>query len=308
MIRFNVFRWPVLWVGWALLMMGHAAFAQVDPECDADGDGRVNGYSPDTWSEAQHQVFLLNFYGITMAPTPLHSPAALKPFKLVPSIELGYVPQLGCYARSVFDGTKTEHTNKTPVFPRIRLQLGLPMGFWIGLGGDPPVKLFGVQAGLIDAELGYGHVLKERIEVGARAYILGARVKGDLAGPFEGQTAEDDVYRNTVYGLDVSAGYRIPKGDKLFVPYAGLGITRVIGLMYVGETLPEDFDETDPDQATVPTAGNDEIAKHLYRGPSFELGMQAHIKKLNVSAELVLFPQDLRMYFGPRIAVGYEFF
>jgi len=301
--------WMVVLLVWIGQMFGsHLAYAQLAEGCDDDGDGKVNGYDPSTWDEGLQAANQMNFYGMMMSYSPIQSPAALTAGKLVPKLELSYVPQQDCLERAVFDGQKTENTNKTYVLPRLRVSYGLPFGIYVGLGGVPPVTLFGVQSGMIAAEVGYGSTLREQFELGARAYVLGGRVAGDLAGPLEGQEAVDDVYRNTVYGAEAGIGYRKPIRDGVLVPYVQAGFTRIIALFYVGEKEGEGFDETDPNAATLPTSAEDAVGQELTYRPSMELGVQARVRHYHVGLEVFVAPIESRVFISPRITLGYAFF
>lgn len=296
--------------GLVALLFPSVLEASVDPACDLDADGVVDEYDPALWSEARQQSNMLNFFGMSLSYSPLRAPASLRPARTEARLSLSYVPSLTCLERSVFNGQKTENTNKSPVIPQLRVSVGLPAGFFVGLTGIPPVTMFGVKAGMIGAELGFAHQLASGLQVGIRGTAQGARIEGDLAGPFEGQEAENDIYRASVYALEGMMGQSLaahPLGATL-VPYVGVGYSRVIALMYVGESLPDDFDETDPNQATVPSAGNDAIAQGLYSGLHLQLGLEAERNGVEASVELAVVPLGFRTLISPRLALGYRFF
>lgn len=300
--------WPVRLASLAVFFLIPAtAWSQVAPECDANQDGVVDAYNQVDWSEDRQQANMLNFFAVTLGYSPERSPAPSTGFKVIPQVELGYIPALNCLERSVFNGTKTENTNKSPVYPRLRLRLELPYGLYVGLAGIPPAPVAGVRTGSLGIEAGVGTVVDGHLELGLRTHLSGTRIQGDLAGPFEGQTAVDDVFRSTVYGFEAGAGYRFSLGGQQLTPYAGVGYTRVIALMYVGESLPLDYDEHDPNQASVPEYGDDPIGQALYRGVNVELGVQAHRGPLELAAEAFVVPLGFRLFLSPRLSVGYRF-
>jgi hypothetical protein len=65
--------------------------------------------------------------------------------------ELGGIPSLNERQRTVgFDGTKVEDLNRTPVFGRLRLLVGLPAGFSAEVGWVPPIEIDGSTSNLLD--------------------------------------------------------------------------------------------------------------------------------------------------------------
>lgn len=307
-MRTDLHRWklwkPTLFL--AMTCMAGQALADtsaplVDAECDTNNDGIVDDLPAD-YAEGQQYGNMLNFYAVTMAASPLHAPAPLEAFKLNASLELSYIPQLSCVERAVYSGYKTEHTNKSPVFPRIHVSLGLPYGFYAGLSGLPPVPVAGVSTATLAGELGWGHVLGERFELGARGTILYTHVVGDLAGPLPNESAVDDTFKDVSWAVEGMAGYRIPiKGGRV-TPYLGLGYTQVHAAMHIGE-----------DNADVP-GSQTEIGRMLYWGPQGEVGAQLKYKRLDVALEAFMVPLNLvdpgnpRFFFSPRLSVGYDFF
>lgn len=269
----------------------------IEPECDLDENGVVDGVDFTTYDEDHQYVNMLNFYALSMSYMPLHSPSAAEPFRFTPGLELAVVRQLDCVERAVFEGVKTEHTNRTPIFPRLRFIYGLPLGFYVGLGGIPPLPLFGVQTTVYSGELGFGRVVKKRLEIGARAHVVRAKVVGDIAGALDEAEEVDDVFRAFVYGAEVAAGYRVTVARVRLVPYLGAGYTGVIARMYVGE-----------DGGLVPDGH-----EQLYTGPNFQLGLQVNASRWNMALEGYMVPPNLlthtagNFYFSPRMRVGFDF-
>jgi len=293
----GVGRWCVAVAAGVWMLGAGSAAAQLAQGCDEDGDEVVDGFDEATYDEVQQQMNLINFYGISMAYSPVHSPAPFKALKVVPKLELAYLPQLTCLERTVYYGTKTENTNKSPVVPRIRIEVGSPVGVYGSVAFIPPVKLFGVQTLLLGGELGYGLTLREKLELGVRAHAVYVKVVGDLAGPLEGQEAADDTYTAMVPGADLSAGYRFAAGTGQVVPYLGVGYTAVNASSKIGEDgveLPGEYEEY---QAL------------LYRGINLEVGAQVRLNRFQIGLEAYMVPiPEFRFFFSPRLTVGYEFF
>ena len=289
----------VLLLGMVLGYIPSAYGTLVDPVCDVNGDGMVDDLPAD-YEEPQQYGNLLNFYAVTMGNSPLHSPAPLGPFMLNTSVDVSYIPQLSCQEQAVYAGYKTEPTNKSPAFPRLRANMGLPFGFYVGLSGLPPVPAFGVKTSVVSMELGYGHTFNKRAEVGLRAYGLRGRVVGDLAGPLEGQPAVDDTYRDSMVSLEGMVGYRLSGAGVALTPYVGAGYMQVFPTLYVGE-----------DNVEVPGA-NPDIARLRYRGPAGEVGAQLQAHGINAAAEVYVVPLNIdpgnpRLFVSPRVRIGWDF-
>lgn len=292
-----------------------SAQASVDPACDQDQDGIVDTANTDTWDsdyEAQQYVNMLNFYSVSMNPSALRSPAPFQVLKFNASLEMSSIPALNCLERTVFYGTKTEDTNKTPVLPRLRVSATLPMGFYVGLTGVPPVTIFGVSSGLLSVDLGYGMVVAEKIEVGGRASAFFGRVLGEMAGPVSGLPEDEveDVFRARVITVEASAGYRALTGKLALTPYVNLGFMHVKSWMYVGENwTSKPYDEGDLANADAPKDGD---TSGLYKGVTADLGVAAHFAGLDGALDLNLVPTNLlpgneRFFVSPRLRIGYNF-
>lgn len=87
----------------------------------------------------------MNFAASTFM-TGFGSTPALAPWSWSVGAELAYIPRLSEAQRRVgFNGTKLEDLNKTPVFGRLRLMLGLPGGFGAELGYTPALQINGTE-------------------------------------------------------------------------------------------------------------------------------------------------------------------
>jgi hypothetical protein len=118
-------------------------------------------------------------------------------------------------------------SDRTPIYPRLRFALGLPApeGFRasVGLAYIPPIELREVSShlGALSGELAW---TPGPFALGLRANVLVARSTSPVTDP-----ATRDTLHDVEYGADVSAGYSFPLGVGTLTPYAGAGVTRVIG-------------------------------------------------------------------------------
>jgi len=279
-----------------LTIVAGASAQVIDPACDVNSDGVVDGYNANTYpGETRQYHRMLTFFAFALDSSPMHAPLAYTPQRLNTSVGVKYVPQLSCLERTVFDGTKTERTNKTPVMPELHVGYGLPLGFYVGATGVPPVKLFGVQTLVLGAEAGYGRRLGSNVEVGGRTHVTHARVTGDLVGPMSGleQDAVEDSYRASIFGIEGSVGYGFDIDTVRLVPYAGAGFTGILAYMLIGE-----------DKYEVDESGG-------YYGANFEAGAHARVDRWDMAAEVFMAPnmrdRSARFFASPRLRIGYEF-
>ena len=140
--------------------------------------------------------------------------------------ELDNIPDLNKDQRTVgFDGTKEEDLNKSPIFARARLTVGLPWKVSLVLGYTPPIKIFGVTPHLF--AYGFERPIYERgpYTLGARVYGQVGTVEGAFTCPGEAASEppgspgnpygcdgkSNDKATQDYYGLELSGSYRADK-------------------------------------------------------------------------------------------------
>ena len=123
-----------LWVS-ALLLLARAAFGQTLIEDNQS----VASDSPEGWA--------MRYFAGTTLMTSFGEAARLAPWQWSAALEVGRIPHLSDVQQRVgFGGFKSEDLNKSPVFGRLRLALGLPDDWVAELGYTPPLELAGSQA------------------------------------------------------------------------------------------------------------------------------------------------------------------
>lgn len=101
------------------------------------------------------------------------------------SLEFGSIPQLDEDQQRVgFGGLKDEDLNKSPLFGRVRMRLGLPAGWQLELGWTPPLRIDGARPRDLFA-LGLGRSLAagETWNWSMRLHCQHGRVEGDITCP-----------------------------------------------------------------------------------------------------------------------------
>ena len=120
-----------------------------------------------------------------------------------------------------FNGFKTEDLNKSPVFGRLRLQLGLPADWVAELGYTPPLTVDGVRShDLFALAMGRRVIERGRYTLSVRAFGQYGEVHGDitcpgeLAGipdsarnPYGCQAASHDRIKLNYYGIDLTSAW-----------------------------------------------------------------------------------------------------
>ena len=169
---------------------------------------------PEAWAmQRVAAVTLLTGFGETPAMTPGQWLVAL---------DLGEVPRLSTAQRRVgFNGEKIEDLNKTPVFGRLRLSLGLPAGWVAELGYTPPLASNGARPrNLVALSLGHRMIERGRFTLSGRIFGQHGAVEGDLTcpaelvgvgdlerNPYGCQAASDDRIALNDYGVDLTSGW-----------------------------------------------------------------------------------------------------
>jgi len=156
-------------------------------------------------------------------PVGLGTPSDREPGSIDAGIELGSIPSLSKSERTVgFNGTKEEDLNKSPVFARPRLSIGLPGHFSLVLAYVPPLRVYGLKPNLFAVILERPLLQYNAWRIGARLYAQTGTVEGDFTcsssvankppgspqNPFgcEGKSSDEATQRYA--GFELSASYR----------------------------------------------------------------------------------------------------
>ena len=135
------------------------------------------------------------------------------------ALDLGYIPRLSeAQQRVGFNGIKLEDLNRSPVFGRLRLILGLPGDFVAELGYTPPLSIDGTQP-LDLVALSIGRRLFEHDSFTLSAQLFGqhGRAQGDITCPARLAGIAD--------GQQNPFGCRAPSNDHIKLNYYGAELT-----------------------------------------------------------------------------------
>ncbi|HUL65464.1 MAG TPA: hypothetical protein VLW55_12685 [Burkholderiaceae bacterium] len=177
-------------------------------------DEHLAGDRPEAWA--------MNYFAATTFLTAFGQVSALAPWQWTLAGELGSIPHLSDDQRRIgFDGQKLEDLNKSPVFGRLRLTVGLPYAFVGEMAYTPPLEINGARArNMFDLALGRRLLDHDPWTLSARAFGQIGSVRGDitcpasLAGvtdvtvnPYLCQAPSNDTFGVNYFGGDLTGSW-----------------------------------------------------------------------------------------------------
>jgi hypothetical protein len=167
---------------------------------------------------------LIDIHSLLLDLPPLQSPGALPAGRLGVGLEAVTIPHI--------DGTtggkrQITASDRTPLFPRPRLALGLPApeGFRAQVGASyiPPFAINDVSThyGAAEAAVAWA---PGPLSAGLRGHLLYATSRSPVTDP-----ATRDTLETWEYGADLSAGWRFELPPGALEPYAALGVVHLRG-------------------------------------------------------------------------------
>lgn len=194
MIGMHSMRWPVrMNPRWFVLALSglfcFQAGAQSLPV--SRGDQRVADDSGEAWA--------MRHVGAATLMTGMGALPSLAPGAWAVGAELSQVPHLDQDQQRVgLGGSKQEDLNKSPVFGRARLWLGLPAGLVAEIGYTPPLRIDGTEAeNLFAVAVGRRWMVGGRYGLSLRAHGQHGTARGDITCPAQvvGRTLDDNPFR-----------------------------------------------------------------------------------------------------------------
>lgn len=185
---------------------------------------------------------LLAFFAAPIAFSPAGHAERLAPGAVRLSFDLTYVPKPGAdISRASFCNRKSENTSLSPVFPRPRVAVGLPGGFFLEGSYLPPITVLDATPNLGSVALGWTQTLSgSGAGVGTwltlRTHATFGKVKGPITCSSDalqttssnqqcyGNTPSDDTYEPNMLGGEGMLGW---SGSGRFAGYVGAGYTSI---------------------------------------------------------------------------------
>lgn len=167
---------------------------------------------------------LIQIHSLLLDLPPVDEPGACRAGQLSAGLELVFVPPI--------DGTtgnkkQITASDRTPVFPRPRIALGLPapesFRAFVGISYVPPVLVRNVSLNYFAGEAGIAW-LPGTLRVGLGAHLLHAASQSPVTDP-----VIRDTLNTTELGAELSAGARFGWGALALTPYGGLGLVHLSG-------------------------------------------------------------------------------
>lgn len=195
-----------------------------------------------------NEAKLIAFYAAPLVFAPVSAPTLLEPGHLGIVGELTPVPSAPrsidhtsfCYTQS------QQGTHLAPILPRLRLSIGLPLGFAFEGAYEPHLKVWEATPAFASLALSYTRAVARDMTIQARAHGTYGTVAGPITCPASAlqqansgapcwgrQTSNDEFSPNSI-GTDVSAALT-PGGGRVTV-YAGGGYVYLPARFQVGFT------------------------------------------------------------------------
>ena len=206
-MRNSIHRWLLL-----CALAGHGALAQTVVRHDES----LASDRPEAWA--------MNYTAASTFMTAFGEVAPLAPGHWDAAVELGAIPRLSDAQQHVgFIGAKQEDLNRSPVFGRLRLRVGLPADWVAEIGYTPPLEIDGTRPrDLVTLAVGRQVIARDAWTLSARAFGQHGRAEGDITCParlagltdpaqnrFGCQAPSDDRIALNYYGGDLTAGWAV---------------------------------------------------------------------------------------------------
>lgn len=178
------------------------------------GDELLAPDRPEAWA--------MNYFAASTFMTAFGESPALAPGDWDVAAELGHIPRLSDAQQRVgFAGFKTEDLNRSPVFGRLRLTVGLPAHWFAEFAYTPPLTIDGTQPRhLVAAAVGRRVIERGGYTLSARIFGQHGEVRGDITCPDElagvedrelnpsgCQAASNDRFSLDHYGVELTSGW-----------------------------------------------------------------------------------------------------
>ena len=219
-------RYAVSLVAFLTLLTGSAGAQQVIAVAE-----EIDFNRPEAWG--------LKYFTSLSLLTSMGTLDELEPGAIEVAMEVGWVPSLSATERRIgFNGTKLEDLNKTSIFGRPRVHVGLPKQYVLTLSYVPPIEVAGIEPHLLSAAIARTVWCSDTWRLGLRLYGQLGTVEGDLTcdadtvaagadplrNPFNCTAVSNDEVTQDYLGLELNA---TRKTSGRWEPYFGVAINRL---------------------------------------------------------------------------------
>ena len=178
------------------------------------------------------EAWAMRWFAAVATPTAFGVAEKAEAWSFELALEGGSIPALSEDERRVgFNGTKVEDINRSPLFGRPVVKLGLPGDFKLSAGWVPPIDFDGVEANLLSLALARPLWTGTRGRLGAQLFYLDGKIQGDIscpkseveagndpvANPFFCEEVSNDTMTVTSWGLELGYAWRATPAVELFL-------------------------------------------------------------------------------------------
>lgn len=162
------------------------------------------------------EAWAMKLIGSELLLTSLGLPDHSTPWSVDLGLELGWLPPLDASQRLIgFNGTKEENVNRTPLFARPRVAVGLPAELSLTVALIPPARIGGIRPNVVAVALGRPLFDRGRWRLSGRVYGQYGSLEGDITCDRDTVEAGNDPARNPF-------GCQAPSEDKMTIRSAGI--------------------------------------------------------------------------------------
>ncbi len=187
--------------------------------CAAGARAQTTVRNDEHLASSRTEAWAMNYVGASTLMTAFGETRELPAWQWSAALDFGHIPRLTeAQQRVGLHGIKQEDLNKSPVFGRLRLMLGLPGNVVAELGYTPPVSIDGTQPlDLVAFAIGRRVLERGSFALSMRAFGQHGRAHGDITCPAV-LAGIADPQRNPF-------GCRAPSDDEIMLNYYGLEAT-----------------------------------------------------------------------------------
>jgi len=176
-------------------------------------------HSSENLASNRPEAWAMNYVAASSLMTAFGETPALGAWHWGAALDAGYIPRLSeAQQRVGLRGTKLEDLNRSPVFGRLRLILGLPEDFVAEFGYTPPLSIDGTQPlDLVALSIGRRLVESDNFTLSMQIFGQHGRAQGDVTCPARLAGITDP--QQNPYGC------RAPSNDHIKLNYYGAELT-----------------------------------------------------------------------------------
>ncbi|MFB3902589.1 MAG: outer membrane protein [Acidobacteriota bacterium] len=249
------------------------------------------------------EFWAMKLVGSELLMTLMDFPHGTETGRLELGLEAGWLPSLSAQQRLVgFSGTKEENLNRTPVFARPRVSLGLPHEFTFSAGYVPPARIDGIRPNILTLAAGRPVLSTSIWRLAVRFHGLVGNLRGDITcdrdtvsagldpvrNPYLCEAPSNDTMTIRAGGFDVSHSFAVTRSIQPYV---------TVGLNYFDTKF----------QTDARYSGIVDHSRLLGAGSAFSVGAGLSYRvarRMRVTGEAYYTPLDVQRYLQPRITDG----